>query len=403
MLQISEPINSQAASHKVFSSQALFELAFRPFFLLGTLSSIAALGYWILMLNGYAGFSLSGLNPVVWHLHEMLFGFGATVAVGFLLTAVQTWTGLKSIKGWALASLVGLWLAVRLFIWHNTPDSLAFALGLQTLWWLGVIAAMANLVWRSRNSRNYLFVPLLIALMLVNNAILLADIQANVPLALHLGRVCVLLFVVMMSLVGGRVIPFFTSRGAQVGSIQPIHWLEQAVVVSSLLMVVTYFASYFVASLTIFSHGLMLIAALLHMARTFNWQTAKTLFVPLLWSLHLAYLSMAIGLFLLGLSYFVEVLTLSSAMHVITIGAIGLMIFAMMARVSLGHTGRVLQVPLLVGVMFGLVFVALLARVVLPVWLDTLLAWNISVACWITASGIFLWRYMPILTRPRVR
>ncbi|WP_111977742.1 NnrS family protein [Algibacillus agarilyticus] len=399
MIQINEP-NVQTNQKITFNS--IFALAFRSFFLLATIASVAALVNWSLILNGMLNYSVSGLNPVVWHLHEMLFGFAATVAAGFLLTAVQTWTGLPSIQGTKLALLVVIWLSVRAAIWVNTPASLWLAMILQFIWWLSVIATMSRMVWLSKNKRNYLFVPLLLMIMMMNVGILLADMTNQPELALHIGRVTILLFVVMMTIVGGRVIPFFTARGAQVASVLANPMIEIAVITVTLMGLFSFAVGYFFSEIKWLGFIALGVSGILQLIRIKNWHTIKTLNVPLLWSLHLAYICMIIGLVLFSLSAFITAITLSSAIHTITIGAISLMIFAMMARVSLGHTGRPLQVSFMVSLLFICIVMALIARVVLPVFMSPLIAWNISVSCWGFACLLFLWRYLPILLKPRL-
>jgi uncharacterized protein involved in response to NO len=53
------------------------------------------------------------LSPLLWHAHEMLFGFAVAVILGFLLTAVKAWTGLATPRGAVLGALALLWLAAR--------------------------------------------------------------------------------------------------------------------------------------------------------------------------------------------------------------------------------------------------------------------------------------------------
>ena len=213
MLKTHEPKQSKNKQYEWFNLP-VFALAFRSFFLLGMLSSSTSLIIWLASLNGLSLLNAQGLSPTIWHIHEMLFGFAATVAVGFILTAVQTWTGQASISGKPLVSIVALWMAVRTAIWFNSEFSIYLAISLQTLWWLLVITIYSHLIFTAKNRRNYLFIPLLCALALINLSILLTDITGDHAIALHLSRSTVLLFIILMSVVGGRVIPFFTVKGA---------------------------------------------------------------------------------------------------------------------------------------------------------------------------------------------
>ncbi|MDO6765410.1 NnrS family protein [Agarivorans sp. 1_MG-2023] len=397
MIKIGEPNATDQAQH--WHQQAILELAFRPFFLLATLSSAISIGLWILLLNGNMLIGSQGLSPHVWHAHEMLIGFGTTVAVGFILTAVQTWTGQPSIKGKALAGLVLLWCLARIGFYINDANSAIAATALQGIWWLSVVVIYSKLVFKAQNRRNYIFIALLSVMTLINLGMLVADLNGNSALALHLSRTMVLLFTIMMALVGGRVIPFFTVRGAKTEAIECPAWVNQLVGPFAIATVLVFISDYFTATFGIVPIALMVLG-LLHLLRLAYWRSIKTVKVPLLWSLHLSYLLMALGLILLGASYYLPQLTFSNALHLITIGAIGLMIFAMMSRVSLGHTGRTLVIKPVITLAFLLLMAATLFRTFMAIT-DPLQAWNISAGLWISANVLFLVVYVPILSSKR--
>lgn len=398
MLNISEPPSENPDTSGF--NHPLFELAFRPYFLLGSFTSIVALVIWLANLNGMFSFDLSGLSPTVWHAHEMIFGFGATVAVGFILTAVQTWAGRPSVSKKPLVVLILLWVLMRLAIWVNTLDSIYFAIGLTALWWLSVIACYSKIVISAQNRRNYLFIPILVVMAGLNIAILSFDINNESQTALHLSRTTVILFTLLMTIVGGRVIPFFTIRGANTAAISMPKLLEHSILVMSILSVLAFAAGPSVVSINMFI-GVMLLTGSLQLIRLGFWRTIKTFKVPLLWSLHLSYFMMAIGTLLLGTSQLNIGVAVSTALHVITVGAIGLMIISMMSRVSLGHTGRMLLPRPIVSFAFIMIAIAALIRVILPYYGLTVEAWAYSVVLWVSAQLIFLFVYIPILTSPK--
>ena len=70
----------------------------------------------------------------------------------------------------------------------------------------------------------------------------------------------------------------------------------------------------------------------------------------------------------------------------------------------MGHTGRPLEVPGYLAVAFGMVFLAAILRALLPLLDITLTqwAWRLSAGLWIIAFALFLLRYIPILSKPRV-
>jgi len=417
MLQIQDPEISQLShdqqstlSIRYLAQHPALDLPFRSYFLLAVACSLFSLGLWAAYFNGYFTFNNNSISPLTWHIHEMIFGFAATVAVGFVLTAAQTWTGQPSIKGLPVLAFIGLWLMVRVALLVNLPNTIIAAIILQSFWWFGSIVVFTRLVLKSKNRRNYLFIPLLSVLMLLNITLLLLDFNGHYELTRHIARTCVLMFCLLMGILGGRVIPFFTVSGAKISPITSPNWLTLLLTITSISGVVAFFSSAFI-DLPFSPAGLMVAAGLLHLIRQCYWRSIATRKIALLWSLHISYLSLGLGLILLGMSYqpFYELgfarlnIAFGDALHLITIAAMGLMIFAMMSRVSLGHTGRALTPSKLVSWMFFLIMLSALARVILPILINQpLLAWNISVIAWLVAGLFFLKVYLPILTTKNI-
>jgi uncharacterized protein involved in response to NO len=398
--------NSDKNSMSKIYKHHVFELAFRPFFILGSLASVMSMIIWSLQLNSLFELNNSGLSPSIWHIHEMIFGFAATIAVGFILTAGKTWTKQPSITGKYLFLLTLLWLTVRFSIYINSNLSIKVAFIFQLVWWLIVISCFFKMVYHAKNTRNYLFVPLLSIMMLMNISIILTDLLNYTGLAMHLSRASILLFTILMSIIGGRVIPFFTQNGAKTGPILTPLWIEKLILPVGITGIAVFILGYFLA-LPFTPGPIMIFAGFLHLLRFGFWKTIKTYKVPLLWSLHISYLFMGFGLILLGLSYFdLSVINInipfSNALHMITIGAIGLMIFAMMSRVSLGHTGRALVLNKALVLAFILIILTAFIRVILPLFNFTQLAWDLSALLWVCSSLIFIFVYSPILFAKRI-
>lgn len=387
-----------AANH--MAQWPLWELAFRSGFLLAAISSSVSLLTWLGMLSGWWPLPGNGLSPIVWHLHEMLFGFAAIAAMGFSLTAVQTWTGLRSLHGTPLILLTLLWLLARVGFWINTPTTLLWATIAQGLWWYCAIFAFSRLLFLSGNRRNYLLVTIFLIMATLNLALLLADVNGFTELALHLGRSMVLMFTLLISIIAGRVIPFFTERGIGLIKIRNFPYIDKLLLLLSTAGIVIFITGYF-AALPLSPAPLLISAAVLHFIRLALWFNPGILSRPLLWSLHLAYWLLAMGLLLAGMSFLHTTMPLSAAVHLITIGAMGLMILAMMSRVSLGHTGRPLTPKPRISAAFLLMAIAALTRALLPMLGHTVLAWQISTLLWIAAMLLFLSAYTAILLSPK--
>ena len=385
-------------SHKEEQIVPLFRLGFRPFFLLGALFSCLAMLGWLGQLNGW--FALPGIgNPIWWHAHEMLFGFGAAIVAGFLLTAVQNWTAHPGVRSWPLALIVGLWVLPRCLLpWLGEGNLILMALDLA---WLPLCAwFLAKPVIMTRQWRNLFFVPLLLILTLLNGASWLwRDEWSAVE---HLLITTVLLFTTLIAVMGGRVIPFFTARGTGQEKAPPSPWLERGALASLWLILLLWLLPDSWTN-SLYMVPLYIVAAGLHLGRQLRWRPGTTLAQPLLWSLHLAYLFIPLGLLALAAQATGLPLSLSLASHLLSAGCMGTMILGMIARVSLGHSGRALHVGRRITLAFALVILSAFMRVLLPLYWPslTLTGWNLSGWSWIAAYGLFVWVYTPILTRPR--
>ncbi|WP_429091541.1 NnrS family protein [Aeromonas rivipollensis] len=385
-------------SHKEEQIVPLFRLGFRPFFLLGALFSCLAMLGWLGQLNNW--FALPGIgNPIWWHAHEMLFGFGAAIVAGFLLTAVQNWTAHPGVRSWPLALIVGLWVLPRCLLpWLGEDNLILMALDLA---WLPLCAwFLAKPVIMTRQWRNLFFVPLLLIMTLLNGASWLwRDDWSAVE---HLLITTVLLFTTLIAVMGGRVIPFFTARGTGQEKAPPSPWLERGALASLWLILLLWLLPDSWTN-SLYMVPLYIVAAGLHLGRQMRWRPGTTLAQPLLWSLHLAYLFIPLGLLALAAQAAGLSLSLSLASHLLSAGCMGTMILGMIARVSLGHSGRALHVGRRITLAFALVILSAFMRVLLPLYWPslTLTGWNLSGWSWIAAYGLFVWVYTPILTRPR--
>lgn len=377
----------------------IFRLAFRPFFLLPALLSIVAVLLWITVLHGNLNWQ-AVLPANIWHGHEMIFGFAASVAVGFLLSAAQTWTGIRSINGWKLAVMVFFWLTARIALFSSTASVLIFGMISEAIWWLFAISYLAYMVIKSNNRRNLIFIPLLSIIMILDLATLWLALMGNPGLSSHLSYAAVFMMTFFVTVVGGRVIPFFTTRALNLPTIKGNLLLESLIALMMATTFMTFIASYFFAINALLA-TLLMITGCLQIARMCSWQTKKTAKTPLLWSLHLSYLNMGIGFITMGVSYLTTAISFSSAIHIVTVGTIGTMIIAMMSRVSLGHTGRALQINAWISSSFIILLIATLVRFLLPTLNLFMSGYILAASCWAIGFIIFIIYYTPILITAR--
>lgn len=384
---------------KALSIPPIWRLAFRPFFLAGAVYALIAVPLWILAWSGL----LPGWQPsggwLAWHRHEMVFGFATAIIAGFLLTAVQTWTGRPSLSGRSLAVLAAIWLAARLAWLLNLPPLLLAPLDLLFL--IVLAAQMARLLWAVRQKRNYPIVVVL-GLLTAADALTLAGLAQGQDAWQRQGSMAGLWLVgALMTLIGGRVIPFFTQRGlGRVEQVKAWPWLDGALLVGTALIGVLHAVGWALSPQSLIGL-LFLVLAAGHLLRQARWYDAGIWGVPLLWSLHLAMLWLVVACAGLGL-WHLGVLQLSSPwLHAFTVGSMAGLILAMIARVTLGHTGRPLQPPAGVAAAFMLLNLGTFARVFLAVAWPLHGMW-LAAACWALAFGVYAWQYAPMLCQARV-
>ena len=379
----------------------LLRLGFRPFFLAGALFSIACLIPWgLYLLNGTALSPYGGM--LWWHMHEMVFGFSSAIIAGFLLTAVQTWTGIPGIKGLPLAALLLLWLAGRLLLVTpgNVPP-LMIAL-IDCAFPLVTALLMARYVIRVKMWRNLVFTPVLLLMSLASARMYYGQMSGDYSHVTGGAYGGVFLITLLMVVLGGRVIPFFTAKGTGTLQAERRKWVEACAIIP--LMIV---ALLVVSGLSELLPWLVALCAAItltaNLIRFLSWRSLLTLGTPLLWSLHGAYAFILLGLLLTVMHYAGLPVPATAMIHALTLGGIGGLILAMMARVSLGHTGRPLVTGKPMALAFFLILMAAIVRLSAGLLTTgTVLAWLSSIVLWVSAYGIFFIVYLPMLSKARV-
>lgn len=388
------------------SLAALFSYGFRPFFLGAALYSALAMALWIGWISTQAPVWVAGTgSPIAWHAHEMVFGFGMAAVAGFLLTAVPNWTGALPLSGRPLMALLAVWLAGRISMNATAvlPGWLVAAVDLAFLPLLGLLAARQLLV---RPAPRNLVLMVLVALLTGCNAAYHLSVAGIVSMDERIGlRLGLMLLVLMITIVGGRIVPAFTHNWLHLNApSRPMPhrygWLDAAAIGS-----VALFALLQELPVTAAVTGLVaLVGALANGARLALWRGFATWPAPIVWILHLGYAWVVAGLALAGLAALGTELPGAAAAHAFGTGAVGTMVMAVMSRASLGHTGRPLVASGLIVVAYGLVTLAALLRtfgVLLSPrhYIEVLMAAGIA---WIAAFVLFALVYGPILVSPRL-
>lgn len=379
---------------------ALLALGFRPFYLFAAVFAIVAVPAWLV---SYAGGDLAGnyLQGVAWHSHEMIFGFAAAVIAGFLLTAVRNWTGRPTPTGALLGGLVTLWLLARVLMLTG-PENIAALIDVLFLPALGISVGIP--IWASRNVRNYKVLAVLSVLTLANAGYHLAS-SGSLPLVF--GRVSMTaaldVISILIAIVGGRVVPAFIGNAVEGSSPRHIRSVEFVSIGALLVILVAGVVAPWMAVPHIAWLIVFVVAAVGQGVRLLLWQPFRARGNPLLWMLPIAYAWLPISLALRALEL-QSMVPAGAAIHALTIGAIASLMLAMMMRSALGHSGR----PLVAGPAEVGAFVLLQLSAIVRVLAATVApgsyreAMTTTGVLWTLAFAVFVSRYWPILTRPRI-
>ena len=387
-----------------------FSYGFRPFFLLGPAYAAVAMIAWMAWIGIHAAGGQvvtmsTDFPPFRWHAHEMIFGYGLAIITGFFLTAVPNWTASKPISGGRLVALVVVWTLGRLAIWfsNSLPIELVAVIDLAYLPLL-ITLVMPKLMAR-KTARNLIFIPILTTMFIANLLVHLdrmgvewADMASGHSLALDV-------LLMMIVIIGGRVIPAFTTNTLRsMGE-------EKFPVSDSLTDKLAILSIIIMAIMGLIDPGGELpgwaatAAALINGWRLSRWRGFKVLGTPIMWIVHVGYLWLVIGLTLKAAALLGGFLSEATAVHALTVGAIGSMTVGVLTRASLGHTGRKITASPAMVTAYLLISVAAASRIIGPALFPDYYNASMIVAgsSWSIAFLIITAINWPMLTKPRWR
>ena len=375
------------------SVSQLFSYPFRIFFLSMTALALLAIPLWVMQVNGVINLPLA-LPGLFWHQHEMLFGFLSAAIAGFLLTAVCVWTQTERTHGIRLALLWGVWLAGRLLLAFGAglPDWLVHAVNLAFLPLIMLDAGWR--IWHARQNRQLL-------ILLVLGLLWLMQIGFVTQLDMTFSYGALIIAMALISIIGGRITPAFTTgwlrqRGLDSAAVKTVPALDMATLFSLILLMAS-----LVTGWQTVTGVLAIVAGALMLVRLAGWKGWLVRKEPLLWILHLSILWVPVALFLLA-GTLLAGWPSNAWSHAAGTGAVACLILGVIARVSLGHTGRPLVLPKGMVAAFIAIHLAALIRVLTAF---EVVPWHpgigSSTLLWLFAFGVFLYRYTAILASPR--
>lgn len=377
----------------------LFALGFRIFFLSAAYAALFLVGLW-LMIDRNGSFD-NYYSAVDWHSHEMIFGYSVAVIAGFLLTAVGNWTGQPTVTGPKLGLLALLWFYGRVvpFFSAGLPALFIAAVDLAFLPVLAIVLAVP--IVQVKQYRNLFFVIVLLVMTFANGLIhieqlgLFSELESTGWLGIQLGLAAIITMIVFIS---GRIVPFFTERGLPGSQPKRRPQLDTAATAS----VVLWFIVTAIDPSSAATGFVALLAAGLNSYRLLGWYDRGIWRIPLLWVLYCGYGWIIIGFILSAFAAF-GLFPPSLATHAFTIGGIAVLTLGMMARVSLGHSGRPLETTGAMAFAFVLINLAAVVRLLPPIIEPAWYSFSVTVSgsLWLLAFVLFLYRYTGILIAPR--
>jgi uncharacterized protein involved in response to NO len=378
---------------------AVLNLGFRPFFLGAAIFAVVSMALWMSVYVFHLPVPLAGISAFQWHAHEMIYGFAMAVIAGFLLTAVKNWTGVQTLHGYGLLGLFALWVLPRILFLFGTPW--IFVAGWFDM--LFVLCLISSILYPIIQVKQWKQLGIIVnlALLAAANGYFYFGATGLIDQGAFIGiQGGLFLIVGLILFMGRRVIPFFI----EVGVGYPVKlfnskWLDVAIIL--------FYIAFFIAEVLVRNPWMVALTSMglfvANSARLAGWHTKGIWKKPLLWSLFIAFIWINLGFLLLAVNVFLNLPNIV-VIHAFSVGGIGVVILSMMARVTLGHTGRNVQnPPKAVAIALMVLVAGAVVRVIAPLVAEShYVVWvAASQVLWIAAFSIFIATCFPMLVKPR--
>lgn len=360
---------------------------------------------WVGMLMGRVTLP-TAFDPIAWHAHAFLFGYLGAVLSGFVLTAAPNWTGRLPVVGWPLGVLVALWFIGRIAVMISLflPAVLVAVLDLSSV--LLLIGFLLREIIIGRNWHNLVVVAMMGLFALGAGWFHWDAANGNSPahgIGLRLGLASA---VMMISVIGGRIVPSFTRnwlvrKGSDARPSAPMQPFDKIV----LLVTACALIAWVTGPISTAAGCLLLVSGGLQFIRLGRWAGLRTTSEPLVWVLHVGYGFVPLGAIYMGaVIFWPQHLDPVSAQHLWMAGAIGMMTMAVMTRATLGHSGRPLTADWRTVVLYLALIGAVFARALGGVWPVAAQAlYTTSGVLWCVAFLGFAIVYGPMLLSPKFK
>jgi uncharacterized protein involved in response to NO len=382
----------------------LWMCGLRPFFLFAALAAPLLMLLWSLFLA--TGMPLPAVpgGPFVWHAHELLFGFAVAAMAGFLLTVVPEFAGGGDFPARPVRKLATLWLLGRLAFWLSGAFGAAM-LAAAALAHLALLAGLARLaaprLWRDPERRHLAFLWALAGLAVCMAGFYFDALAGASPARwLHAALgVFMALIIVALSRISMRIVNAALADAGVAGVEYRARPPRRNL---AIVCIALYTAAEFLVPGARLSGWLALAAAAALFNLMNDWHIGRVLFRRLPLMLYGIYVFMAAGYATMGVALVFETGAFSAGRHLLTVGALGLAIYAVMSIAGRAHCGTPFETRLWQPAGAALLALAALLRA-LSAWpgADTQVLLVAAGLLWTAAFGLFAWHMAPLFLAPR--
>ena len=378
---------------------ALWTSGFRPFFLLGAAYGPLVLLGWLPIWFGWVDAAAAAPPQALWHGHELLYGFASAFICGFVLTALPSWAGSPEVKGAPLVALVAIWLAGRVAAWSYQWLPLGVIAALDLLLFAALAAvALPGLV-RTIDRRYLALLPILLGFVASDAIYHLAIAHGAFATAERALREALDVLVVLFAIVGGLLAPTFTESTLEERGHGMQLVVSRSIEIAAVGSVILFAAADWAGLPAPATGAIACATALIHGMRLSQWRTWSIMFYPLVFAMHIGYAWLVAALALRGLADAFRLTPRAAWIHAFTVGALGMMMLALLNRVALRHTGRVVSSSPAAIAGLIIMFAAAIGRLSVSLagggsrWMAaSALAWALPFVLFLLEHGAKLWR-----------
>lgn len=382
----------------------LWMCAMRPFFILTMGSALLLIGLWSAVLAlGLPPPPVAG-GALVWHAHELLLGFGVAAVAGFVLTAVPEFTKTAGASTRTARQLVALWLLGRAGFWLSGSlgwPALALAGAAQLALLGGLLALLLPALRTSAGQRHHAFGWALGGLLLLVAGFYWDALRGAYPmrwLHAYLGLLMVLI-VIALSRISMRIVNRAIDEAANGGAPYLARPPRRNLVVLCLTLF-TLAEFWLPGSRTSGWLACATAAAVFNLMG--DWHIGRPLLRRWPLALYSVYLCMALGYALMGWALLAGGPGVAAGRHLLTVGAIGLAIYAVICIAGRAHCGWAMDERAWSQWGVGLIAAAAVLRAG-AAWAgdDAIALMAAAGLCWMAAFGLLCWFMVPVLWRVR--